>query len=473
VAPFYFDFAWPERRVTLAPPFYYRSRTADVSGGGIFPLLLFWGRAPDSSYQVQVPFFWRVQDGDRTTTVAPPFLWRRTSPGQRLTIAGIPPLWAYVGRDGDAVSAGLFPLVFVRKGEPSHQVVFPLFWRFADRASTSTTVVPLFHHTSGADRSATALLPLLTFWGRQGESAYAVQFPFFWRFTKRDETSTTLFPLFHHQRDKAGSALFTLLAGAQRSGDNRFWYIGPLLHGEGPQRDFTAIVPLGWTTHDRAAGTQSRFFLPLLHYASRSPTESLSTTLLLYWHHADQEASQRLLLPLFYQFDRPGVASTTILLPFYARHRNEVDDTTTTLLPLFYRRVNRQDTTTVGFPLYWSFQSPERGTSMLLPFYVHLRRPAWRATYVFPTVYYRTGQGPAAGTSELHVFPFWEHATRRPGDTFWQALLGVLGYERIGRNRYLKLLFIPFELTPAPAAQADWYGRGARQTARGLDPNVW
>ena len=111
---------------------------------------------------------------------------------------------------------------------------------------------------------------------------------------------------------------------------------------------------------------------------------------------------------------------------------------------------------------------------MLLPFFVHVRRPTWRATYVFPNVYYRQGQGTAVGTYELHVFPFWEQAARRPGATFWQALLGVFGYERIGRNRYLKLLFIPFELQPAPAATMDWYGRSERRTiVRGLDSHVW
>jgi len=335
-------------------------------------------------------------------------------------------------------------------------------------------VVPLFHHSSGTDQASMTLFPLLTFWGRQGESSYAVQFPFYWRVRGDGRESTTVFPLFHYRADAAGGrGLFTLLAGAQAKGDERFWYVGPLLHGQTATQAYTAVIPLGWTASDRAADTHTRFFLPLLHYASHSPAESFATTLLLYWHHADKASSQRLVLPLFYQFERAGVASTTILLPFYARHRNEVDDTTTTLLPLFYRRVDRQDSTTVGFPLYWSFQSPDRGTSMLLPFYVHLRRPAWRATYIFPNVYYRTGQGPAAGTSELHVFPFWEHASRRPGDTFWQALLGLVGYERIGRNRYMKLLFIPFEITPAPAGQADWYGRGSRQTARGLDTNVW
>jgi hypothetical protein len=52
-----------------------------------------------------------------------------------------------------------------------------------------------------------------------------------------------------------------------------------------------------------------------------------------------------------------------------------------------------------------------------------------------------------------------------------------VGWERIGRNRYLKVLFIPFELEPVSAAQTAWYGhtpkRAPDRRARGLDTQVW
>jgi hypothetical protein len=59
----------------------------------------------------------------------------------------------------------------------------------------------------------------------------------------------------------------------------------------------------------------------------------------------------------------------------------------------------------------------------------------------------------------------------------WEALLGVVGWERIGRNRFLKVLFIPFELEPVSAAQTAWYGhtpkRKPDRSARGLDTQTW
>jgi hypothetical protein len=505
---------------TVVPPFFMRHRNAEgtFNAAGVLPLLAYWSRDANgrlrgaglmpllfygsdgqNQYRVVAPFFFDFVRPDRRTTVVAPLFWRRSSSGESLTIAGVPPLWAYYGRTGDGRSLGLFPLVFVRTGVEAYQVVFPMFWRFSGRDSASTTVVPLYHHCWAPDHSATGILPLLTFWGRDGDSSYAIQFPFLWHFANRDQastslfpvyfhghdansrttvipplllgwgrsegssyaiqfpfywhfhgdgdgdgeglTSTTVFPLFHYRSAPSSRGLFTLLAGAQRSEDSRFWYVGPIMHERGRSSDWTAVFPLWFSSSDRA--------------------------------RADQESSSQILLPFFYRFNRTGVAHTTVLLPFYVRHRNQRDDATTTVMPLFFRREAGQDSATVGFPLYWSFQSAERGTSMLLPFFVHVRRPTWGATYVFPNVYYRTGQGTAAGTYELHVFPFWEQAARRPGDTFWQALLGVFGYERIGRNRYLKLLFIPFELKPAPAATTEWYGRSERRTVRGLDPHVW
>jgi hypothetical protein len=59
----------------------------------------------------------------------------------------------------------------------------------------------------------------------------------------------------------------------------------------------------------------------------------------------------------------------------------------------------------------------------------------------------------------------------------WETLLGLVGWERIGRNRFLKLFFIPFELEAAPAAKTAWYGKPPTRThermARGLDIKSW
>jgi hypothetical protein len=165
------------------------------------------------------------------------------------------------------------------------------------------------------------------------------------------------------------------------------------------------------------------------------------------------------------------------MLPLFFRYRNEVSNTSTTIAPLFFRYSSPTDSTTIAFPLLWRFWSEERSTTIVFPFYVGVKRPTSDTTYVFPNIYYRKGRGSETGTSHLFVFPFWESEVKRPGDTMWEALLGVVGWERIGRNRFLKLLFIPFELEAAPAAKTAWYGKPVTRTrervARGLDIKSW
>src|SRR5205814_268583 len=165
------------------------------------------------------------------------------------------------------------------------------------------------------------------------------------------------------------------------------------------------------------------------------------------------------------------------LLPLFFHYRSEATDSSTTLALLYYRRTSPGDSTTVAFPLVWDFRGGDRQSTLVIPFYAAFRRPTWEGRYIFPNIWYSSGLGTEAGTHRLLVFPFWESAVKRPGDYFWEALLGLFGWERIGRNRYLKLLFYPIELSPAPAASAAWYGkpppRPRRERLRGLDTQAW
>ncbi len=115
-------------------------------------------------------------------------------------------------------------------------------------------------------------------------------------------------------------------------------------------------------------------------------------------------------------------------------------------------------------------------TTVMFPLFAHLRRPTYVADFVFPNIYYRRGLGQAEGTSRLFVLPLWESAIKCPGDYMWEAILGLVGWERIGRNRFLKLLFIPFELQPTPAAQTAWHAKPPPrryERATGINAQIW
>src|SRR6185369_1549085 len=161
------------------------------------------------------------------------------------------------------------------------------------------------------------------------------------------------------------------------------------------------------------------------------------------------------------------------------RHRNEEAETTQWIAPLFYRSSDPTGSSTVLFPLYWSFDHGQDQTTVLFPLYAHWRSADHESTYVFPTYYYREGLGPHGpdGTWRRLLFPLWESAVKRPGDYMWEVLGGLFGRERIGRNRYLKILFMTFETQAPSHATTSWYSQPARAprkaVPRGLSANVW
>ena len=71
------------------------------------------------------------------------------------------------------------------------------------------------------------------------------------------------------------------------------------------------------------------------------------------------------------------------------------------------------------------------------------------------------------------MIPFWDSGVKRPGDFMWEILGGLVGHERIGHHRYLRILYMTFETAPVPRAQTSWYSKpiptSRKTAARGLD----
>jgi hypothetical protein len=357
----------------------------------------------------------------------------------------------------------VLPLWFQSRDEHKSMAIgFPLLWHFADFR---------------ADKSKTLLVPF--YWAHDGSERTRGLLPLAWysRDQKNASASNALMPLFYERHSPNSQTLLTLPFGFKHAPDNTWWYAANFFMHTTLRTSFHTFFPFWFYHHDKATDASTLVIPPLLHYARTSPERSLSTWLLLFWHRSNITSSMTLGLPLVYDFHSYHQSRFTMVLPLFFRWRNDTLGTTTTVAPLFYRRSTPTETTTVAFPLVWRFWSPERSTTVVFPAYVGVRRPTFEASYIFPNIYYRKGLGTEAGTSHLFVFPFWESEIKRPGDYMWEALLGVVGWERIGRNRFLKLLFIPFELEAAPAAKTAWYGKPPTRThermARGLDIKSW
>jgi len=444
---------------TYVFPTYFRLRRNDGYRLDTFFPLVWLSQSPSAHTTVLGPYFTHYSP-QRTSSGILPFYYRETTDRHALLVT---PLFAhykdrkegserafawlyYQSAQGPNLFRTVLPLFFQwRDKDTSTTVGFPLYWHFANpREHTSTTVAgPLYWTTSGSEHTR----GLLSAWySRDGEKRTA---------------SNALVPLFYERHAPDSQTLLTLPFGFKSAKNSLWWYVGPV----------------AFYHHDHLTDTRTLVIPPLLHYSSSSPERSLSSWFLLFWRSRNITSSMTIGLPLFYDFHSYHQSRFSMVLPLFFRYRNETTGTATTVAPLFFRYASPTDSTTIAFPLLWRFWSPDRATTIVFPFYFNVRRPTSDTTYVFPNIYYRKGLASEAGTSHLFVFPLWESQVKRPGDSMWEALLGIVGWERIGRNRFLKLLFIPFELEPAPAAKTAWYGkppaRSRERVARGLDIRSW
>ncbi len=502
-----------ERTRMIGP--YFRIDGPATSGFGVFPLFTRYTSADDDGTFVFPNYFRRRaidRDGGRydVDTLMPLFWWSRGRDYGTLVVGP----W-FKTHDRQSSATGLLPLYVSTENHKRSFLITPLFFRHRDHeASVDRTVAAwLYYRWIWPEGHRTVVLPF--YWsGHRGERSHTVGFPVFWHFadTKADTEVTFLgpfyssrtgraftrgllplawisrdpdkqisanaiLPLFYESHGLAQTTVVTLPFGFRAAPDRSWWYVGPLYQRDTWQSSFSMLFPVWFSHVNKSSETRTTVIPPLLAFRRAAPDRTLTGFLGLFWRRRTLESGTTLGLPLFYDVHAYHESRTTLLLPLFLRHRRESDGSTFTLAPLFYRQTSPTDSTTVAFPLFWDFRSAERRTTLALPLFVRIQRPTFTERYVFPNVYWRTGHGPEEGTSRLFVLPFWESAVKRRGDFMWEVLLGVLGWERIGRNRIVKVLFLPFDLAPAPAATTAWYGktptRPRRSATPGLATNVW
>jgi hypothetical protein len=474
----------------------------------VFP---FWGRYQSSTEEgtYVFPTFFRrhTRDGYHLTTLFP-FYWRSRWPTGHTSVYG--PYFSHSSTDN--TSSGLLPFYVSSKSKQRDWFISPLWIRKKNHETqTQTDVSLLYYASSKPDSGFRLILPLWwQSWNRNQKTT--IGFPLYWHFANtqtksqntligpyysaRNDTERTqgllpffwyshdpiqhhsslgLLPLFYSGRTAQTRTFLTLPFGFKTAPDKTTFYVGNFVWHDTWKSRFHTFFPLYLSFTNKAAEKKTLVVPLLFYYAQTTPERSFQTLAMLFWRKTTVTSSLTMGIPFYFDFHDYYQSRFTMALPLFAHYRNEESKQSYTLAPLFYRRTGPTDSTTIGFPLYWRFASEERSTTVFFPFYVGIRRPTWNMHYVFPNIYYRKGLGAEAGTSHLFIFPFWESQIKRPGDYMWETLLGIVGWERIGRNRFLKLLFIPFELEPAPAAKTAWYGKPLRQerTARSLDVRTW
>ena len=449
IVPLYWHSRWRDRTTTVIGP-WYRRAGAEVHNTGLVPIY-FWAKNPD-----------------RTMLVIPPLLTLHRHDFRANSAT------TWVGlflrqESADSARTVLFPFWWSgRTGERRHRVLGPFYWHFEDRAqATSWTLLTPFY------------------WSRTGSLRMRALLPVGW-YTRDDEHqsgSEALMPLFYSSHGPGRFTLLTLLAGVSRSLEARRWYVGVLYVSNTVQSSTRVLFPLYFSHLDRGSETRTRLLVPLLHFSRSNPEKSLSTWAALFWRRTDVASATTLVLPLFFDVHDYRASRTTVLFPLFLRHASETTGDTYALAPLFYRHTAPGAATTVVFPLWWDYKREDRRTTILVPLFAHWTRTTHASTYIFPIFYYRTGFAAGApphtpdGTWRFFMPPLFDAAVERPGDLRWEILGGLFGKERIGRNNYLKVLFMTFETKRASAVQTSWYGQPRRPSrahpVRGLATNAW
>jgi hypothetical protein len=489
----YFMLDSPERTARILFPIVARYKDQKESGTYVFPT--YFRRRTNDGYALDTlfPLLWLSSAPGYSTTVVGPF-FRSTSPGGGSV--GLIPLFAYGNnpqrryfftplffsysnnKEGTGKTFGI--LYFSSYNPEGHtRVLFPLWWSGSTKERSHQVLFPVWWHFANTRENTSFSLAGPFMWSRNNNWRTRGLMPVAW-YSRNDEGtagSNAIVPLFYEKHGPATRLFVTAPFGFSTAPDRDWFYIIPFYYRNGWNKSFWMLFPLWFSNFDKVTETHTRVIPPLLHYSRSSPDRSMWGTLLIFWRKKDITSSATLGLPLFYDFHSFHERRLTMFLPLFFHYRSYVTDSSYTFAPLVYRRTSPTDSTTVVFPLVWDFRGGDRATTIVFPLYMGFKRSTWEGRYIFPNIWYRTGLGPDAGTSRFWFFPLWESAVKRPGDYMWEALLGLFGWERIGRNRYLKLFFIPFELSPLPAAStASWYGKPPPkrpQRAVGLNTQTW
>jgi hypothetical protein len=508
----------PERELDIVTPLYIRHHNiaADATTR-LISALLYLRDDPGGSTTVVFPIFWRFRDRPTgaTATAVFPFFFNRSGPSDTTTAAGFFPIWFYQRKLVDGGwGAGVFPLAFFgRRGDASHAVVFPLFWRFADAKGSTTLLLPLFYSTRDGSGRDSAVLPLLTFFGTHDGLSYQIQFPLFWRFTDaRTRTTTAITPIGFVGRSpegwRAGVGPIVPLIWAAGGGPRRHFVLFPLVwhfEDDGRQESTTVVATF---LHRRRGGEITDALFPLLYYrrgARPGGTHETSFTALLFHYHRD--ATTRVwLTPIggsitgprrsggflgpYLWYRGPTIAASGIPFLYADITRTQTGERTRqwgpvfaidgpdhqalVLLPIFGRYHDARETDTYVFPSYFRQRKPDGySVDTLLPLFWHSR---WRdrTTTVIGNWYGR--RGPEVHNTGLVPVYFWAKNPSRtllcipPLLTFHRhdfqsdsAVTWVgLFYRSHSRTQDATVLF-PFW----------WSGRDGQRRHRVLGPLYW
>ncbi len=441
---------WAERempgdKASLVTPLYYRHRSAEADADVVFPL------------------FWKLRNGEDRTTIVGPYLHREApsipASGDRKAIPGrhddwlaplyfhssrddgsgylhVPPLLTFTSHTKNAGLNLVGPAYCSWKGGSTcdHRTsssidlgVAPLYFYGRDEHSEYEIIPPLLHvyrYSEIEDTSLNVWGPLV--WGHTKEQDSFNIVPFYWHSRGKNETSTSVLPLFHYSEKGDASLLATPLFVTAHGENGESTFASWLYARHRGRTELDMWTPLYWQYRDPAIGLDRKLLFPFF-YRNTSPREN-----------------DIAVFPFFGHFEKPGLRETTWVSPLF-RYSSNASGWQANLFPFVSAGRSYDARHLVVAPFYWDFASAKSRTTVILPAFVRTEDET-SVNQLLLNTFYREKKVRGGTDWEFHFFPVTSFGAT-PNGHFWNVLYGLAGYSREGTRSRMKALYIPFDLS--------------------------
>jgi hypothetical protein len=463
-------------RLRLLPPFYFEQTRglldpAHVELGqnpdreSLYGLFYYQRRSQKISADVVFPFFWNVRDEQSRLTAVGPFVHQESTGPTGGHDNWLAPLF-FAGNHktkdgGNSGYAVIPPLLTYSQWKPESAFTYSLlYYRLRSGSDVDAGVVPFYFHgdngnTDGARKTYTLIPPLIFYhsFDEINQATFTVAgpvitsstpfrdvfdiAPFFFHIKGKPDTGgireehTTVFPFFHYGKTDDLTLIATPLFLTRKTHDTK-----------------TLITPLYSRATTRSGSAELEVAGPIVplwvSYRDKDVGQHLSALLPFYFRGTSKTRND-LLTPLFGHFENIGISRTYWVFPnitaSFDAHGYETD-----VHPIVYVGRNDQSRHTVVAPVYWDFSDPDKRLTVGFPLY-------WRfadhkddsvVEVVANTLYTQKRTSDGMNWS-FHVLPFFSYG-ESPSGYFWNVLLGLAGYERTAKAKYVKALWFPIKV---------------------------
>jgi len=401
------------------------------------------------------------------------------------------PLALFFGSFSERTSAwgaGALLMGYKRVGEQFNFGQFPLVWHWGNKQVKNLVVAPFHYHQKTPD--GLRGFDMVLFWyGRKNladadplnDLRYFVGAPLFLQVTRgvkrttlalplylggsdkaRGLTHRTVFPFAHWQSREFGNRreLWTLLyvQRSDKARKRRAWAVPPLLSFQtrGPSGSLTAITPLAWRSENLDKGSVAWAVFPWVSY--RDPEQRNRVLFPLYWQFDALKTGARsaLLFPLGGATRRPGGGFGLVLPPLLTIARHDPKGRSFQVVtPLFWRFRDRtafggQGSQQIVVPplFVYNQQGPRRDVAAL-PLLSFFGRDATRRYQIIAPLLFGhvSDRDPARAHDTWVTGPFYFKRTNAKGPNAkgttpgWHA--GLLPLVATGRDDTLRYTVIP------------------------------